>query len=75
MKRIWLFVPDIFLALLIVVSCERITLDDDRTLVGGEKGYWSYTKDSPTTGNLWDDPFAAYKGKAKQFIDKLNLNL
>ena len=74
MKRIWLFVPDIFLSLLIVMSFERVNLEEGRKEEVAEKGYWSYAGESSSSGTTWNEQFAAYKGKAKQLLEKLNLD-
>jgi hypothetical protein len=74
MKRIWIFVPDIFLALLIVMSCERMSFDQGE-VVEAERELWVFSDQSPPQENPWDKHFAVYKGKAKEFLEKLNLDL
>lgn len=75
MKRIWIFVPDIFFTLLIVMSCERMSLEQDGFVEGNEDELWTFTEKMSSQGNSWDERISDYKGKAKELLEKLNLEL
>ncbi len=72
-KRIWLFAPDIFLALLIIVSCERATLDEVRKVETADQVHLSNREEPSSSTSRWDNQIAYYKGKAKQLLERLNL--
>ncbi|WP_114750541.1 hypothetical protein [Pleomorphovibrio marinus] len=74
MKRIWLFVPDIFFTLLIVASCERVSLDQDRESEGDKLEWVSKVEVSTDNSQDWNKELADYMVKAKQILKRMELN-